>query len=102
MNCVLPPLIGDGRDSALIADGRTLKRRVSAAFCKERGLVEEGLSREAALGLVALHRSHSGSDSGYGKENGWDALKSYQHKRSVVVRTAPRFDDWFAGGERYG
>ena len=41
-------------------------------------------------------------DSGYGKENGWDALKSYQRKRSVVVRTAPRFDDWFAGGSRYG
>ncbi|MFO1057770.1 MAG: aldehyde dehydrogenase family protein [Dongiaceae bacterium] len=40
--------------------------------------------------------------SGYGKENGWDALKSYLRKRSVVVRTGPRFDDWFAGGTRYG
>lgn len=40
--------------------------------------------------------------SGYGKENGWDALKSYLRKRSVVVRTAPGFDDWFAGGTRYG
>jgi acyl-CoA reductase-like NAD-dependent aldehyde dehydrogenase len=40
--------------------------------------------------------------SGYGKENGWDALKSYMRKKSVVVRTAPSFDDWFAGGARYG
>lgn len=41
-------------------------------------------------------------ESGYGKENGWDALKSYLTKSSVVVRTAARFDDWFAGGTRYG
>ncbi|MDW6023223.1 aldehyde dehydrogenase family protein [Mesorhizobium sp. BAC0120] len=40
--------------------------------------------------------------SGYGKENGWDALKSYMTKGSVVVRTQERFDDWFAGGQRYG
>ncbi len=40
--------------------------------------------------------------SGYGKENGWDALKSYMKKKSVVVRTNPNFDDWFAGGGRYG
>lgn len=40
--------------------------------------------------------------SGYGKENGWDALKSYMTKSSVVVRTTERFDDWFAGGNRYG
>ena len=41
-------------------------------------------------------------DSGYGKENGWDALRAYQRKRNVVVSTAPGFDDWFAGGKRYG
>jgi acyl-CoA reductase-like NAD-dependent aldehyde dehydrogenase len=40
--------------------------------------------------------------SGYGKENGWEALKSYGRKRSIVIRTAERFDDWFAGGGRYG
>ena len=40
--------------------------------------------------------------SGHGKENGWDALKSYQRKRNIVVSTAPAFDDWFAGGARYG
>jgi len=40
--------------------------------------------------------------SGYGNENGWDALKSYLRKRSVTVRTRPTFDDWFAGGQRYG
>lgn len=40
--------------------------------------------------------------SGYGKENGWDALKGYLQKSSVTVRTLPAFDDWFAGGSRYG
>lgn len=40
--------------------------------------------------------------SGYGKENGWDALKSYMTKGSVVVRTDAQFSDWFAGGHRYG
>jgi len=41
-------------------------------------------------------------ESGYGKENGWDALKGRMRKRSVIIRTAPAFDDWFAGGTRYG
>ena len=41
-------------------------------------------------------------DSGFGKENGWDALKAYMTKKSVVVRTAPGHDDWFAGSARYG
>jgi acyl-CoA reductase-like NAD-dependent aldehyde dehydrogenase len=40
--------------------------------------------------------------SGYGKENSWDALRSYMRKRSIVVRTEPDFDDWFGGGTRYG
>jgi len=40
--------------------------------------------------------------SGYGHENGWDALKSYMVKGSVTIRTAPGFSDWFAGGKRYG
>ena len=40
--------------------------------------------------------------SGYGKENGWAALKEHMRKRSVIIRTAPRFDDWFGGGSRYG
>ncbi len=40
--------------------------------------------------------------SGYGKENGWDALRSYLKKKNIVVRTSPVFDDWFAGRGRYG
>ena len=40
--------------------------------------------------------------SGYGKENGWDALTSYLIKSSVVVRTDNQFSDWFGGGNRYG
>lgn len=41
-------------------------------------------------------------ESGYGHENGWDALLGYLIKSSVTVRTAPAFTDWFAGGDRYG
>jgi acyl-CoA reductase-like NAD-dependent aldehyde dehydrogenase len=41
-------------------------------------------------------------DSGSGKENGWDALKAYLTKKSVVVRTEPGYDDWFLGSQRYG
>lgn len=41
-------------------------------------------------------------DSGFGKENGWDALKAYLTKKSVIVRTSAGHDDWFAGGTRYG
>ena len=41
-------------------------------------------------------------DSGFGKENGWDALKAYMTKKSIIVRTAPGHDDWFAGSNRYG
>ncbi|MFV0245183.1 MAG: aldehyde dehydrogenase family protein [Qingshengfaniella sp.] len=41
-------------------------------------------------------------ESGYGHENGWDALKAYLIKGSVTVRTTDRFEDWFAGGDRYG
>ena len=41
-------------------------------------------------------------DSGYGHENGWDALKSYLIKGAVTVRTAEDYSDWFAGGKRYG
>ena len=41
-------------------------------------------------------------DSGFGKENGWDALKAYLFKKSVVVRTEPGYDDWFKGSARYG
>jgi len=41
-------------------------------------------------------------DSGFGKENGWDALKAYMTKKSVIVRTVAGHDDWFAGSNRYG
>ena len=40
--------------------------------------------------------------SGYGKENGWDALTGYLRKHSIEVRTEPQFDDWFAGGKWNG
>jgi acyl-CoA reductase-like NAD-dependent aldehyde dehydrogenase len=68
-------------------------------------------SAQVRAGMIWINDHHKNDprsiwggfgDSGYGVENGWDALKSYQHKRNVVVGTAPAFDDWFAGGKRYG
>lgn len=69
------------------------------------------ISAEVRAGMIWINDHHKNDprsiwggfgDSGYGVENGWDALKSYQRKRNVVVSTAPAFDDWFAGGKRYG
>jgi acyl-CoA reductase-like NAD-dependent aldehyde dehydrogenase len=69
------------------------------------------LSQAVRAGVVWINDHHKNDPrsvwggfgaSGHGKENGWDALRSYLRKRSVVVRTAERFDDWFAGGARYG
>ncbi|MCC7272706.1 MAG: aldehyde dehydrogenase family protein [Alphaproteobacteria bacterium] len=69
------------------------------------------LAAEVRAGVVWINDHHKNDprsvwggfgESGYGKENGWDALRSYMRKRSIVVRTAPAFDDWFGGGQRYG
>jgi acyl-CoA reductase-like NAD-dependent aldehyde dehydrogenase len=69
------------------------------------------IGRQIEAGIVWLNDHHRNDprsiwggfgESGYGKENGHDALKAYLRKRSTVVRTADRFDDWFAGGSRYG
>ncbi|MGE0714899.1 MAG: aldehyde dehydrogenase family protein [Alphaproteobacteria bacterium] len=69
------------------------------------------LAAEVRAGVVWINDHHKNDprsvwggfgESGYGKENGWDALRSYMRKRSIVIRTAPTFDDWFAGGQRYG
>jgi acyl-CoA reductase-like NAD-dependent aldehyde dehydrogenase len=42
--------------------------------------------------------------SGYGKDNGWTALREYSQVQSVVVRTSDTFADWFgsATDKRYG
>lgn len=69
------------------------------------------LAAEVRAGVVWINDHHKNDPrsiwggfgaSGYGKENGWDALKSYLRKRSVVVRTEEAFSDWFAHGDRYG
>jgi acyl-CoA reductase-like NAD-dependent aldehyde dehydrogenase len=69
------------------------------------------LSRQIRGGIVWLNDHHRNDprsvwggvkDSGFGKENGWDALRGYLTKKSIVVRTEPGFDDWFAGSNRYG
>ncbi|MDP5252566.1 MULTISPECIES: aldehyde dehydrogenase family protein [unclassified Vibrio] len=69
------------------------------------------MGRRIKAGMIWINDHHkndprsiwSGSgESGYGVENGWDALKAYCIKRNVVVSCNPTFDDWFAGGSRYG
>jgi acyl-CoA reductase-like NAD-dependent aldehyde dehydrogenase len=69
------------------------------------------LSLKVRGGVVWLNDHHRNDprsvwggvrDSGFGKENGWDALRAYLTKKSVVVRTAPGHDDWFKGSDRYG
>ncbi|KAA0969530.1 aldehyde dehydrogenase [Aureimonas fodinaquatilis] len=39
--------------------------------------------------------------SGYGKENGWNALHEYSKEQNVVVRLTDDFPDWYGGGDRY-
>lgn len=69
------------------------------------------LSKAIRGGVVWLNDHHRNDprsiwggvrDSGFGKENGWDAIKAYLTKKSVVVRTEPSYDDWFKGSERLG
>lgn len=69
------------------------------------------LSLKVRGGVVWLNDHHRNDprsvwggirDSGFGKENGWDALRAYLTKKSVIVRTAAGHDDWFKGSARYG
>ena len=69
------------------------------------------LSLKVRGGVVWLNDHHRNDprsvwggvrDSGFGKENGWDALRAYLTKKSVIVRTAASYDDWFKGSGRYG
>ena len=69
------------------------------------------LSLKVRGGVVWLNDHHRNDprsvwggvrDSGFGKENGWDALRAYLTKKSVIVRTAAGHDDWFKGAGRYG
>ena len=69
------------------------------------------LSLKVRGGVVWLNDHHRNDprsvwggvrDSGFGKENGWDALRAYLTKKSVIVRTAAGHDDWFKGVGRYG
>ena len=69
------------------------------------------LSEKIRGGVIWLNDHHRNDprsvwggvgSSGFGKENGWDALRAYLTKKSVIVRTQPGHDDWFMGGHRYG
>ena len=69
------------------------------------------LSRKIRGGVIWLNDHHRNDprsvwggvkDSGFGKENGWDALRAYLTKKSIVIRTEEGYDDWFKDGQRYG
>jgi acyl-CoA reductase-like NAD-dependent aldehyde dehydrogenase len=71
------------------------------------------VARAIRAGIVWINDHHKNDpaspwggfgESGYGKENGWDALREYMRKQSVVVRLSDGFPDWYGAGEgrRYG
>jgi len=69
------------------------------------------LSKSIRGGVIWLNDHHRNDprsvwggvkDSGFGKENGWDALRAYLTKKSIVIRTKEGYDDWFKDGQRYG
>ena len=71
------------------------------------------VAQKIRSGLVWINDHHKNDpaspwggfgESGYGKENGWDALLAYTQKQSVVVRLHAHFPDWFNddGRSRYG
>lgn len=66
--------------------------------------------RDLNAGIVWINDHHKNDpasiwggfgSSGYGKENGWNALHEYSKEQNVVVRLAPDFPDWYGGGDRY-
>jgi acyl-CoA reductase-like NAD-dependent aldehyde dehydrogenase len=71
------------------------------------------VAKSITAGIVWINDHHKNDpasvwggfgQSGYGKENGWDALREYMRKQSVVVRLSEGFSDWYGAGEdkRYG
>jgi acyl-CoA reductase-like NAD-dependent aldehyde dehydrogenase len=69
------------------------------------------VTRRLSSGIVWINDHHKNDPasiwggfgaSGYGKENGWAALRSYMKEQNVVVRLDPDFPDWYREGTRYG
>lgn len=69
------------------------------------------VARDLNAGIVWINDHHKNDPasiwggfgmSGYGKENGWHALRAYGKEQNVVVRLAPGFGDWYGDGSRYG
>lgn len=71
-------------------------------------------ARGLASGIVWINDHHKNDPaspwggfgmSGFGKENGWDALRANLREQSVVVRLGESFPDWYSadgGPRRYG
>ncbi|MEZ5811028.1 MAG: aldehyde dehydrogenase family protein [Rhizobiaceae bacterium] len=69
------------------------------------------LARRINAGIVWINDHHKNDPasiwggfgaSGYGKENGWHALRAYSKEQNVIVRLGSEFPDWYGGGGRYG
>tara|TARA_R110002050_G_scaffold163154_4_gene293100 strand:- start:3163 stop:4674 length:1512 start_codon:yes stop_codon:yes gene_type:complete len=69
------------------------------------------VTRKLQSGIVWINDHHKNDPasiwggfgaSGYGKENGWAALRSYMKEQNVVVRLDPGFPDWYGDETRYG
>jgi acyl-CoA reductase-like NAD-dependent aldehyde dehydrogenase len=69
------------------------------------------VARRLRSGIVWINDHHKNDPasiwggfgaSGYGKENGWAALRSYMKEQNVVVRLDRDFPDWYRDATRYG
>ena len=104
--CVLP--FRDEADALRIANDHEFGLGASI-WTRDIGRAHR-VARGVQAGIVWINDHHKNDpaspwggfgSSGYGKENGWNALHEYSKEQSVVVRLSPDFPDWYAGSDRY-
>ena len=104
--CVLP--FKDEADALRIANDHEFGLGASI-WTRDIGRAHR-VARGVQAGIVWINDHHKNDpaspwggfgSSGYGKENGWNALHEYSKEQSVVVRLSPDFPDWYAGSDRY-
>lgn len=104
--CVLP--FKDEADALRIANDHEFGLGASI-WTRDVGRAHR-VARKVQAGIVWINDHHKNDpasiwggfgSSGYGKENGWNALHEYSKEQSVVVRLSPDFPDWYAGSDRY-